>query len=168
MTEHNPQIDTEDDGVRRFTGRHAAYIICSFFGVVIIVNLIMAGSALFTFGGTIVDNSYVASQKYNGWIEQGEEQAKLGWVIANIAHDGDKVTIAMHDKTGEPLEDMVISVMAEHPLGQKDAVDLVLSETQQNGIYKSDMPLEKGRWKLKITAKKGADSARYVREIGGK
>src|SRR5687768_10998939 len=62
-----------------FTGRHMAAIICTFFGVVIAVNMLMAVLATRTFGGTVVDNSYVASQKFNGWLAQARAQQSLGW-----------------------------------------------------------------------------------------
>ncbi|MGE0776676.1 MAG: FixH family protein, partial [Sphingomonadaceae bacterium] len=53
---------------RSFTGRHMAIILIAFFGVVIAVNFYMARMAIGTFGGTVVDNSYVASQRFNGWL----------------------------------------------------------------------------------------------------
>ena len=62
-----------------FTGRHAAIILVAFFGVVIGVNMVMASFALSTFGGTVVDNSYVASQHYNEWLARAEAQDRLGW-----------------------------------------------------------------------------------------
>src|SRR3546814_3241852 len=59
---------------RPFTGRHAAMILIAFFGVVISVNIVMASFALSTFGGTVVDNSYVASQHYNEWLARADAQ----------------------------------------------------------------------------------------------
>ncbi|MFZ4382234.1 MAG: FixH family protein, partial [Sandarakinorhabdus sp.] len=64
---------------RPFTGRSFAIIIVGFFGVVVAVNITMARLASGTFGGTVVDNSYVASQKYNGWLAQARAQDRLGW-----------------------------------------------------------------------------------------
>jgi len=52
----------------RFTGWHMTFILVSFFAVVIAVNLTMAHFASSTFGGLVVENSYVASQKYDGWL----------------------------------------------------------------------------------------------------
>jgi nitrogen fixation protein FixH len=51
-----------------FTGRHMAITIVGFFLVVIVVNLAMARMATSTFGGVVVENSYVASQHYNRWL----------------------------------------------------------------------------------------------------
>ena len=55
--------------VRPFTGYHMTAILVAFFGVVIVVNFVMARYAVATFGGTVVDNSYVASQEFNGWLK---------------------------------------------------------------------------------------------------
>ena len=52
------------------TGRHVAAIFVAFFAVVIAVNVLMASYAVGGFGGTVVDNSYVASQRFNGWLAQ--------------------------------------------------------------------------------------------------
>ena len=53
----------------------------AFFGVVIAVNLLMAHYAVSTFSGTVVDNSYVASQEFNGWLGAARAQRALGWTV---------------------------------------------------------------------------------------
>eukprot|EP01035_Chromulina_nebulosa_P040301 gene40301-54499_t len=55
-------------------------IMCAFFAVVIGVNMLMASDAIRTFGGTVVDNSYVASQQYNGWLAEARVQRLYGWL----------------------------------------------------------------------------------------
>ena len=50
---------------RTLTGWHAAAIFGSFFGVIITVNLALAYSAVHTFPGLEVKNSYVASQEFD-------------------------------------------------------------------------------------------------------
>ena len=62
-----------------FTGWHMATILVGFFGIVIAVNVYMARAAIKTFGGTVVDNSYVASQEFNGWLAAAHKQERLGW-----------------------------------------------------------------------------------------
>jgi nitrogen fixation protein FixH len=55
--------------IRTFTGWHMALILIGFFAVVVGVNLLMARFASSTFGGVVVENSYVASQQFNGWLK---------------------------------------------------------------------------------------------------
>ena len=64
---------------RPFTGWHMTAILVAGFAVVIAVNMAMATIAVRSFGGTVVENSYVASQKFNGWLAQARAQEKLGW-----------------------------------------------------------------------------------------
>src|SRR3546814_10033574 len=65
--------------IRRFTGWHMTAILIAFFAAVIAVNMLMATVAVRSFGGTVVENSYVASQKFNGWLAQARAQRRLGW-----------------------------------------------------------------------------------------
>ena len=66
---------------RRFTGWHFTAIITAFFGVVIAVNLTMAVFATRTFGGVVVENSYVASQTFDrdrlAWHDRADICATL-------------------------------------------------------------------------------------------
>src|SRR3546814_332952 len=95
---------TDQPVQKRFTGRHAAMILVAFFGVVIAVNIVMASFALSTFGGTVVDNSYVASQHYNQWLARADAQDRLGW-DTTVGLDADRrVRIAIR-KDGRPLTD---------------------------------------------------------------
>ncbi|MEC7952654.1 MAG: FixH family protein, partial [Pseudomonadota bacterium] len=64
---------------REFTGKHAAAIIVTGFAIIIAVNLFMATLAVRGFGGVIVENSYVAGQEFNDWLDAAEEQEALGW-----------------------------------------------------------------------------------------
>jgi nitrogen fixation protein FixH len=48
-----------------------AMILVAFFAVVIAVNLLMARLAISTFGGVVVENSYVASQHFNTLAGRG-------------------------------------------------------------------------------------------------
>ena len=59
--------------MRELTGKHVLVITVGFFGVIIAVNLLMAYKAISTFPGLEVSNSYVASQKFNSYIEKAEQ-----------------------------------------------------------------------------------------------
>ena len=62
-----------------FTGKHFTVIMVAFFAVVIGVNLLMARAASSTFGGVVVENSYVASQEFNTWLAEARKEKALGW-----------------------------------------------------------------------------------------
>jgi nitrogen fixation protein FixH len=137
-----------------FTGRHFALIMIGFFGVVIAVNFLMAGLASSTFGGVVVDNSYVASQRFNAWLDQARVQQALGWSAkAGRAADG-RVVLTY---SGIPSVGLSVTAVARHPLGRMPAAALIFVRGA-DGRYVSTAPLPAGRWRLRVTARAGPDS----------
>ena len=148
--------------IRTFTGWHMALILISFFAVVIAVNLTMARFASSTFGGVVVENSYVASQQFNGWLKQASAEQALGWK-GTITRDGDgRAMLQLSDNTGKPITAAKVTAVAEHPLGRRPATALVLHETVP-GTYAA--PLEKGRWRLRITVEAQAKAWRMMGDV---
>lgn len=149
---------------RRFTGYHAALILICFFGVVIAVNLVMARFALSTFGGTIVDNSYVASQKYNDWLAQSRAQEEHGWQVADPVRSGKALQVSVRNARGEPLTGASITTIAHHPVGRGEAVALEYVEVSP-GQYASTHALPDGRWKLKTSIAFGGLAYNRLSEV---
>ena len=147
---------------RPFTGWHMAIILVSFFAIVIAVNMLMASLASSTFGGVVVENSYVASQQFNGWLKQASAQQALGWK-GGMARDGDgRATVGLVDSAGKPIAAARVTAVAEHPLGQRPTTAIVLHETQP-GLYAA--PLEAGRWRLRVTVEADGKVWRTVGEV---
>ncbi len=146
---------------REFTGRHMAAILIGFFGLVIGVNVTMAVFASSTFGGTVVDNSYVASQKFNGWIEKGRAQAALGWTMTPARLADGRVALVLADDAGA-LTGATLEAAARHPLGRVPDTVLRFHEIAP-GRYVSDAALAEGRWHLHVAAQaSGATVNRIV------
>ncbi len=148
---------------RRFTGWHMTAIMCAFFGVVIAVNVLMATDAIRTFGGTVVDNSYVASQQYNGWLAQARAQKHQGWSAQPGNGPGGTVTLSLA-RVGRPVSGAYVTIEASHPLGRVPARVLILQDSG-NGQYASVQALPAGRWLLNIDIVSGADHARFADEV---
>ncbi|WP_423605391.1 FixH family protein [Sphingomonas sp. MS122] len=147
----------------QFTGRHMALIMVCFFAVIITVNLIMASSAVRTFGGVVVQNSYVASQRYNGWIASGRAQQRLGWhAVANGTPDG-TLMVSLSGPAG-PIGGALVAAEVEHPLGRLPGRTLLLKDAG-NGRYIAAHALPAGRWKLRIQARLDGKDARFVQEV---
>ena len=70
---------------RKLTGGHVALIFCSGFSIIIAVNLTLAFSAVRTFPGLEVKNSYVASQFFDA---NREAQEALGWDVHADVEEG--------------------------------------------------------------------------------
>jgi nitrogen fixation protein FixH len=147
---------------KRFTGFHMTAIIAAFFGVVIAVNLFMAVAASRTFGGKVVDNSYVASQRFNHWIAEGRAQARLGWTSHLALDPGRRVTLDL-SRQGAPIAGATVRAVARHPLGR--AEDVALEFVGANGRYVSAAPLPPGRWQVRVEISRGGQLLRLAETL---
>ena len=128
-----------------FDGRHMAAIFVGGFGIVIAVNVTMATMAVESFHGTVVDNSYVASQNYNGWLAKAEASRALGWqAFPTRRADGRVVLETIAVPAGA-----AITAEAERPLGTRETASLTFSD-QGGGRWLSNEAVAEGRWKLRI------------------
>lgn len=134
-----------------FTGRHMASIMALGFGIVIAVNATMASLAIGGFHGVVVDNSYVASQQFNGWLEEAEQARALGWqVTPERASDGH---VLLRTKSVPEGTRFVASL--RRPLGEKAFADLTFAPAG-DGLWRSEQPVEPGRWLIRLSADAGA------------
>lgn len=154
---------SDDKAGKPFTGRHMAMILIAFFGVVIIVNLVMARFAVTTFGGKVVENSYVASQHYNEWLERAEAQERLGWERV-IGVDPDRHVRLAVRKDGAALTGLAVTATLNHPLGRAAPVP-VRFVAAPDGSLRSAAPLPAGRWRIDLSVRHGADTAHYRTEL---
>lgn len=130
----------------RFTGRHMATIMAAFFAVIVTVNVFMAHKAGSTFGGTVVDNSYVASQHFNRWLDEASAEKALGWSAETVLGADRRLSVTL---TGPASRDASLTAVARHPLGR--APDRALDFARQaDGRFVSLQPLPAGRWRLRL------------------
>ena len=145
---------------RQFTGRHMAAILVAFFGVVIVVNLIMARFAVGTFGGIVVENTYVASQHFNRWLAQAEASEALGWDAKVERQDNGRLAVQL---TGAPAG-VTLAAEARHPLGHQPDADLTF-EYRGAGRFLSREALPAGRWILRLAATDGERTWRQEQRL---
>lgn len=145
---------------REFTGRHMLFVMLAMFGTIITVNLVMARYAVSTFGGTVVDNSYAASQDYNRWLAAARAQEALDWSFDLRLTADRHVDIAASPREGE------LTANAHHPLGRAPDRTLAFVPTGE-GRWRTTAPLPPGRWRLRIELRSGDDRARFTRDIPG-
>ena len=149
---------------KTINGYHVTAMFVAFFGVIAAVNFLMASFALGSFSGTVVENSYVASQKYNEWLAESRKEAAHGWTVSEPKRVGDKLQILALNAQQQPLANAEISVLADHPVGRTEPFSLALKE-KAPGQYVSEEILPSGRWKLKISVAEGDRSFDMVSEI---
>lgn len=129
----------------RFTGKHMTAILVAGFGVVVSVNMLMATLASSSFGGVVVENSYVASQNFNEWLDKAEASDALGYTVTPTHRADGLVTLATD---GVPVGSQVTAI-ARHPLGHMPDESLVFVLTS-DGTWASTSPLPEGRWMLRL------------------
>ncbi|WP_431298160.1 FixH family protein [Tabrizicola sp. BL-A-41-H6] len=129
------------------TGRHVLAITVGAFSVIIAVNVLLAYKAVSTFPGLEVDNSYVASQGFNA---RKAAQEALGWQL-KPGYEGGRMTLAFHDRNGVAMPVTDLQVLVGRTTEAKDDVWPVFAALGDG--YVADVPLSRGKWMIKVTAK---------------
>jgi nitrogen fixation protein FixH len=145
---------------RKFTGWHMLAWMVTFFGVVIAVNITMARIAIGSFGGTVVDNSYVASQQFNGWLEQARTQQELGWQVQPSLSDDRHLQVSV---TGA-RDPLAVTAMARHPLGTLPDMALTFRRLPDGRFVARDA-LPGGRWIVRLQVVSGDQVWRQEQEL---
>jgi nitrogen fixation protein FixH len=148
----------------RFTGRHMTAMLVIFFAVVIAVNVTMAIYAIEGFGGTVVENSYVASQKFNGWLRAARNEDGLGW-SERLSRRPDDLLVANLRVGSRPMRGAVLTAVAVHPLGRADDISLSFDNIG-NGQFRSTRKLPSGRWTIHGRIVMSGREKRFLEEIG--
>jgi len=133
---------------KTFNGYHMTTILVAFFGVVMTVNFVMARYAISTFGGVVVENSYVASQEFNGWLDEARAERALGWQAKVGRDESGHVTANF---TGAP-DNLAVSAEARHPLGRLPD-SMLTFVALGGGRYVSREVLPAGRWTIRLAAR---------------
>ena len=131
-------------GGKPFTGWHMAGSLALFFGVIITVNLTMAYFANSTWSGLVVKNSYVASQEFNGKVEQVKAQEALGWKGLLTSSLG-VVRWSLVDTSGKPVLADAVTIRFRRPVTESADATVALAPAG-NGIWQADFPLGDGAW----------------------
>ncbi|WP_333818123.1 FixH family protein [Tabrizicola sp.] len=129
------------------TGKHVFAITASAFAVIIGVNVLLAVKAVSTFPGLEVDNSYVASQGFNS---RKAAQEALGWTMTP-GYDSGRMTLAFHGRDGLPVAVEDLQVLVGRTTEASD--DTFPAFTRDGDLYAAEVPLHKGKWMVKVTAR---------------
>ena len=127
-----------------FTGWHMLLGISAFFAVVIAVNVTMAFYASSSWSGLVVENTYVASQQFNGKAAAMKAMAASG-VEGAFSLKGSEIRYEIHDKGGAPaiIDDVTLSF--KRPVGDHEDFSLTLRKTGE-GRFEADHEVASGDW----------------------
>lgn len=148
-------MTTQVETRRGFTGWHMFAILCVFFGIIIVVNLIMAYFAVSTWSGLVVQNSYVASQEFNEKSISGKQQQALQWQN-ELGYSQGTFTYVLTDKDGNAIETTSAVANFKRPVGDAHDTTVTLTMTE-NGKFTGDVELGEGAWIAEVNTEAGLE-----------
>jgi nitrogen fixation protein FixH len=134
------------------TGAKVLFMLLTFFGIVIGVNMIMMRLAIQTLPGTDVDSAYSASLAYEGQIAAAHDQNARNWKvdahIQRAADGGATLQVEARDDSGKPMSGLKFQGRFERPTDRRADLPVALAETGI-GVYRGSAPMiAPGQWDL--------------------
>lgn len=143
--------DTRPAAARPFTGMHMLVIMIAFFGVVFAVNITLAVLSSGTWTGLVVENSYVASQEFQGKLDALHAQQALGWTHDFSYGDGVARLVVTDAKGARTDLGPGVELQFNRPIG--DAEDQTLKMVRAaDGSYTAAATLAAGAWDAIVLA----------------
>ncbi|ABR64622.1 cation transporter [Sinorhizobium medicae] len=138
---------------RGFTGWHMVAVMSLFFGTIISVNLVMAWNASRSWSGLVVENTYIASQQFNGKVAEGRAFQASG-IKGRLTAGRDAVRYVL-TRNGEPERqiDKVIAVF-KRPVEEHEDLRVEL-HPRGEGVFVLGEELRAGQWIAAMTAMEG-------------
>ncbi|MBN8945141.1 MAG: FixH family protein [Rhizobiales bacterium] len=151
-------LDVAKPAGRPLTGRAVLLMLLGFFGVIVAVNAVMATFAVGTMPGTVTDNGYRASQRFNAELEAARVRAAQGWAsdahVERAAGGAAALRLALRTIDGQPVGELDLSALLVRPT--EPAADRIFTLTAEGegryaGLAEAVVP---GAFDLVIVARR--------------
>lgn len=139
------------------TGRHVAMGFVGAFAVIISVNIALAVSAVRTFPGLEVRNSYVASQHFDA---DRAAQLALGWEVSARVEGGELI-LSISDASG-PVEAQIEAATFGRATSVRD--DQTPDFAFDGRVFRAPVTAGAGNWNLRLAAR-AADGTSFRQRI---
>lgn len=152
---------------RRQRGSWIPWIFVAGFGVIILVNAVLAVFAINSFSGIETEQAYKTGLAYNDVMAAREKQAARGWrhelLYAPDEAGGGRFEITFAGRAGEALQDLAVVAQIGRPV--HDGADQKITLTPAGGgKYSARLTLPfKGQWSAEISAT-GIGAPYHIRE----
>lgn len=149
------------------TGRHVAWALIGFFGVIMAANAVLVVMSLDSWPGLGAKNAYVAGLAYNRQLEAADAQRARGWAVTLALEEGEqrqvRLSATYRDGSGAALQGLVVEASFKRPV--HEGLDFTLPlEPVGEGSYAATLTAPaKGNWDLRLEAS-DADAVPSVRE----
>ncbi|AJD46104.1 cation transporter [Rhizobium sp. SEMIA 4085] len=134
-----------------FTGRHMLFIMLSFFGIIISVNMTMAWYASSSWSGLVVKNAYVASQEFNKKAQAMRAMATSG-VSGEFALQDGLIVYGLRDRGGSPAAADEVTAHFRRPVGDQEDFVIRLRK-RPDGHFEARHRVLSGDWIVEVISK---------------
>ena len=142
----------------RMTGPKVLAMVLALFGTYIFANGMLAWSAINTFPGLEVQNSYVASQNFNAELAA---QKGLGWTVeADLI--GSELVLFITGRDGRPAAVASLDAILGAATHVRDdqRPDFVF----RNGAFRAPVDISPGNWNIRLRAT-AADGTQFHQRV---
>jgi nitrogen fixation protein FixH len=151
---------SRSDKPREVTGRTVLLWLIGFFGIVFLINGIMADAAISTFGGVETQSSYKAGQMFEHEVALARAQDGLHWKVDGKL-DLDRVGEAVLDMTvrdvaGLPVGGLTADARLWHPADSRRDHVIPMHKTGP-GAFHGEAHAQSGRWELIVDFYRGQE-----------
>ena len=137
--------------VRQMHGRHVAFILAGFFGVMLAVNGIFIYLAVTTFNG-LESDAYQKGLHYNDRIDAGSRQSALGWSHGVALGPDGTVRVSVKDREGAPVSGLAIAGNIARPVADRFTSALAFRESGTGTYLAPAALLPPGNWIVSLQA----------------
>lgn len=142
------------DGSRELTGRHVAWTLLAFFGVIFAVNGYFLYSALSTHTGVVAQEPYRKGLHYNDRIAADEMQQSRGWAATlALAPARDALTLQLNQPDGQPVTGLALTAVVSRPSTSGFDQPVTLRELAPGRYGAPVAKLADGSWLVAIEGK---------------
>ena len=135
-----------------FTGWHMLAVMFAFFGTIISVNFLMAYYATSTWSGLVVQNTYVASQEFNGKAHAIRDMLATGITGKMTVADGEiRYNLTIAGKGAVDADH--VTAHFKRPVGEHQDFTAVLLPVG-NGDFVAEHDVLPGHWIVEVKAEK--------------
>jgi nitrogen fixation protein FixH len=138
----------------RLTGWHVLAIVCTFFGIVIAVDVAMAMMAYRTFSGEVATDPYDAGLLFNRTLAERSAQAALGWTADIDMIKGGDLRVTVKGRDGAPIDGLKVSAVLERPATEAGRESLAFARSAP-GVYDARAGHLSGAWDVRVRAVDG-------------
>jgi nitrogen fixation protein FixH len=138
-----------------FTGWHMVAVMLIFFGTIISVNFFMAYKAVTSWSGFVVENTYIASQQFNGKVAQARALAATG-VSGKLSVSGSEIRYEITGSDDKPVAADNLILRFKRPVGEHQDFQIVLTQTGE-GMFEASRKVLPGHWIVEAVAERDGE-----------